>query len=528
MGQITSTFDYYYNGGPNADEKQHQGLLSTIGSKIKSAFASIFDPYSETIDPYDTGYDFVDGGNRKDIANIVNSGVLTGIYGAPYQFLQSVDPRIGATDAEAIKYNPTKFNQGIGREYAEKIVAHWPLLFITPCRQQFMDDATKKQRKKVIGNLIGDAANFSSTYQGKYYTTKFAYKEYYNCVNRMIGQLCYFLGIEDCVPNSTKDHQTNWYFSTNEAFKDYYAAAKSVVFYVDGSSMTTVEDTFENETTNSSLESELNSSVSPQARELIFLLGQDQAAKELKKSRDNYAESAFSSLNQTGMMSGSMLGDLANTGINTILNGGKIIFPKIWNDSSYSKSYSFTIKLRSPDHDKYSIFLNILVPYIHLLCLVLPQTMKENQDSNSYQTPFLVRAYSKGQFNIDMGMITSLSVSRGGEGEWSDDGLPTSMDISMTIEDLYSNLTMSNWYNESDDIFDNPWKGHKQNVEVATNSSMMDYLANLAGLNIADEEIGRQTRMLLYLEKNSWGRIGSSIHSWWDNNLQNIIRRIYE
>ena len=51
---------------------------------------------------------------------------LDGIFGIPYQFLPNVDPRITN-------------NSEIGAVYADKIMSRMPLLFLTPCKQKFME-----------------------------------------------------------------------------------------------------------------------------------------------------------------------------------------------------------------------------------------------------------------------------------------------------------------------------------------------------------------------------------------------------
>ena len=108
-----------------------------------------------------------------------------------------------------------------------------------------------------------------------------------------------------------------------------------------------------------------------------------------------------------------------------MLKGGKIVFPKIWSNSSFDRSYQLDIKLRSPDHDNLSIFLNVLKPYCKLLALTLPRAMDTAEtaskgffkqgisDPNSFRAPFLVKAAVKGMFSIDMGIITSLSATKG-------------------------------------------------------------------------------------------------------------------
>jgi hypothetical protein len=142
-----------------------------------------------------------------------------------------------------------------------------------------------------------------------------------------------------------------------------------------------------------------------------------------------------------------------------------------------------------------------------------------DEDVNAYKSPFLVKAYDKGFFNIDMGLITGLSVTRGGECEWNDDGLPTQINISIEIEDLYSTLYLPP-LDKSFDLFGGA-------VQVARNTSMMDYLSNLAGLNIADVDIGRTIQMSLYLA--SKGRRESYNYFWnsIDNGVSNLMYNLY-
>jgi hypothetical protein len=71
-------------------------------------------------------------------------------------------------------------------------------------------------------------------------------------------------------------------------------------------------------------------------------------------------------LGKLGVGSG-IVGSLGNKGVSTVTQGGKIIFPEIWANSDYSKSFNLEIKLRSPDNDPLSIFLNIIKPYCKLL-----------------------------------------------------------------------------------------------------------------------------------------------------------------
>lgn len=430
---------------------------------------------------------------------------LTGIFGMPYQFLATVDRRIPDTH--------------IGRKYSEKIIGKMPLLFLTPCEQVFMPGFAGDDRDNVLRELLmgNDNMNLNLGDSGRYYTVKFAYDKYAKFVNSMCTQLAYFLGIgnetiDGLGKKGTKLKDINWNEIKNSSFNDYFSASNAAVFYLDG--LVSLDESFNNGTMESSLASKING-YTDQANELRFLLGDQSALTALAETAADWADSLADGLSGlTDTLAGGMLSDLSQTGIQTVIHGGKIVFPKIWQDSSFSRSYSFSIKLRSPDHDSVSIFLNLLVPYIHLLAMTLPRGNTE--DPNSYLSPFLVKAYCKGMFNVDMGIITDLSVTRGAECQWNDDGLPTQIDINITIEDLYSSLFMSAG---SGNVFDA--------YAVAKNTAMVDFLANMAGLNIAETEILRREKLFGILVGSETKRIDNRIYNKFDTAISNLLAKIY-
>ena len=164
-----------------------------------------------------------------------------------------------------------------------------------------------------------------------------------------------------------------------------------------------------------------------------------------------------------------------------------------------------------------------MVPYLHLLALVLP--IAHEDYANSYNAPFLVKGYCKGLFNIEMGIITDMTVTRGAECQWNDDGLPTQMDISITIEDLYSSLYMSALKTNT---FPLGITQLKNEYSLIQNTTMMDYLANLAGMNLADEPIGRSVKMLVGLvSTTTLSNIGNNLYNKFDNAVANMIKLLY-
>lgn len=475
------------------------------------------------LNKYISGTDTLTQEEINQSVSEIMSTKTNGIEGLPYQFMENVDRRITGTKGA-----------GVGRKYGERIFSRLPLLFLTPCEPLFMDDFDAQSQKNVIDALLGNSVtNIDSLVdgKGKYYSVNFNYAEYYQYLNTMLAAVSVYLGIyNEKISIGDKPEKAigkiDWSNELNNSFKTFFSSEENVIFYLDG--LTSITESFSNDTTESSLASLVNG-FSDTAKELRFLFGNDgSVAGDLLNSASNVTSSVIDSLSSTlSGLGGGVVGSLANNGVNTVLNGGKISFPEIWSGSEFDRSYSIDIKLRSPDNDSLSIFLNILKPYCKLLCLVLPRQSSKGKnkdfDPNGYTSPFLVKAYSKGLFNIDMGIITSMSVTKGAECCWNDDGLPTQIDISLTIKDLYSHMYMSSMWNNKKNIL----SSYLTLNGVINNTSYLDFLANMAGLNIAQMEVGRRITMLYYLTRSMTAEMGSTVFNKFDQGVSKLIGNMY-
>jgi len=447
----------------------------------------------------------------------IMSTKTNGIEGLPYQFPASVDRRLTGTN--------------VGRKYAEKIFSRQPLLFLTPCEPKFMADFNNNDVNIGIRSLIdlasgrsGDGVNFIEG-TGRYYTTEFAYTDYYGYLNTMLSCVAAYMKIFN-VPitiNGTYYDQlgkVQWQNELNDSFKTFWSSGENLIFYLD--SFDSISESFSNDTTESSLASQVNQ-FSDQINEIRFLFGSDSGLSSVMEgtgtSVSSISQAITGGLGKLGIGSG-IVGSLGNKGVNTVTQGGKIIFPEIWANSDYSKSFNLEIKLRSPDNDPLSIFLNIIKPYCKLLALTIPRpiVVDGNQELNSYSAPFLVKAYSKGKFNIDMGIITGLNINKGGTGQWNDDGLPTQIDISVEIKDLYPKFAMSKVGTITS------WNSVKQ---VVNNTAYMDFLATMSGLNVGQMEMGRRTRMAVQLYKASGARLVAGIGTLFDQSVSRLEGLLY-
>ena len=473
--------------------------------------------------------------NQKQIyaRNVILSN-LTGIEGIPYQFMDTVDMRPIIPLAKDASLSSKQ--SVIGRKYTEKIISRIPLLFLTPCQPKFMEGFSSSDRTNAILALTSEFSGSldqlignSDTVKGRYYTTEFAYARYYTYLNFMLAAVASYLGLQNEYINGKKLGSIDWSTDTQDAFKTYFDSRENLVFYLDN--LETIDESFSNSTTQSAIASQING-FSDTAKELDFLLGTEKsgAIGAIREAAEGVGETVSSALGTVAseVVGKGILSSLTSTGVNSILNGGKIMFPDMWGDSSFDKGYSITFKFRSPDNDSLSIFLNVLKPYCKLLALVLPHSFSSNP--NGYRTPFLVRAYSKGLFSIDMGMITGLSAVKGAACCWNDDGLPTQIDVSIEIADLYKQLYMSGYRDDDQSVgtFSSlaVWKDvGAVKTALANNTAYMDFLANMAGLNINQMELFRRAKMFYYLMKNDINTIPSSLGTRFGQTLENAIGR---
>ena len=454
-----------------------------------------------------------------DASEFSNINSITGVLGLPYQFLPNTDPRL----IDSVK-NSAK---AIGYEYADKIVTKIPLLFISPGKASFMTRYGKKQKQNIVQRLLSfgfglskdeDSGVLNDLFDksGRYYTFEYDEKDYYSIVNPMCRIAARYLNIEDVQINGTKLDNLNWRDFTSSGIRGITDIGNymAIPFYLD--SETSISESMSNSTTQSMIASTVNSA-SDMARELRFLLGKDAGIDAIQNDSD-----VMSNLQNVQDIIGNLLGGNNFLGalaghLTTVAAGGKMMFPEIWSDSQFSRSYSCRFKFISPDPSPLSVYLNLIVPLFHLMALVGPRSIKDNP--NGYANPFLVRACYKGFFNIDTGIITDMSITKGAECQWTPEGIPTSMEVDITIKDLYNNMALTP--TDADD-----WK-----YDTMNNTALMDYIANLCGINVFKPEIARtldmwyvnnfENRVRDFFKVNIWGSIQDAI----SNTIVNDIFR---
>lgn len=472
--------------------------------------------------------------SSKEYLNMLDSSLKVhttrGIHGMPYQFLPVVDNRIDGSED----------NNVFGRKFADKIVAKMPLLLMTPGTAKFMSSFSEEERRQVllssifgvVDNNAKDSLMNTMSKDGRYYSFKNQYNEYFQYVRAMAKIMANYMGVGDKEVNGKKlGGPFNGIFGSFDWEKDIQSDiskltrfANCTAWYIDSEKQ--ISENLSNETTESMLKSSING-LSDYARELQFLLGTSAyavgtgsvASRADALFGQDQLNANIESVNEfiNKVMPGQTGGIFTRltSNIQTLVAGGKLIFPEIWSDSSFGgRSYDISLKLRCPDPTPLGIFLDIMIPIIHIICFTAPRS----STANGYVSPFLVRAFYKGMFNVDMGIITSLNITRGAEGSWSRSGIPTSVDINFTIKDLYSSLTIS----KADSY-----------QPIMDNLPLLDFLANMAGININEPDVFRQIE--LYLGAGAVSRISDflrfdmfrGLEQWVGNTAMFIYDRLF-
>ena len=454
------------------------GLLGnavTAGSELIDTLEDLGDTLLESVKKAAKG----PGELRANVA----ATSLQGVFGAPYQFLPIVDPRQNNSESGSGYLDNSDNNLGyFGSIFGEKIVARMPLLVMIPGVAEFLPGASEEEMQGVIGSLTNAGTAVLDSIANKpikYFGLKPDWVRYFDYVNAMCNAAEVMLEIppEHWFAENRTLGVYDWSNNLNEVSRNTFLCYRGgVMFYTNAEP--SYSESFSNSTVPSQLLSKING-LSEIGREINLIAGNfgggalgkladtfgngegGNTSAEIQSKIANIASGAGGG----GGISG-ILGEIFS-GATTLIAGGHLMFPEIWSDSQYSRDLSFSIKLVSPDNDKISLYHNIIVPLLHIIAFTAPH----NVDVNGYISPFLVKVYYKGMFNCDLGIINTVSITKGGEGNWNQSGIPTVVDVNINIKELYSQFTISN-NNEDTTFYDN--------------LQLMDYVGNLCGINIAE------------------------------------------
>jgi hypothetical protein len=286
-----------------------------------------------------------------------------------------------------------------------------------------------------------------------------------------------------------------------QVFKNY----NYVQFFIDPD--VSPNEDLTNETGASSLKSIFDTGSSTM-KEVQFMANSGGIDSETLKT---FTEESSSAL-QSGVSA--ILGDNAVSGalsriINLggeVLQGNNIIIPDIYQNSSYSKSYSITVHLKAPYGSKLGYYMDVFVPMMHLLALAMPR----QESANSFSSPFLLKAYVDGIFTCNLGIANSISISKVAD-SWSVAGLPSEVDVTLNITDLYCDLMMSPSSNPT---------------AFVNNSSLIEYLATNCGLDLTAPNFSIKYQNIINSYTSSLLDVPSNVKSEVEQKIYNLISSV--
>lgn len=424
------------------------------------------------------------------------SNLTMHLFGMPYQFPKAVDPRMSVVSSS------------IGKKFTENIMLEAPVCTIIPGNPSYLPGKKKSRKRTTAQALIqGSNGDFSALKQLfkdmdkdelRLYDFSSAYTEYMKYVNVLCRAGATFLELNETSEGLgttssfqrydwkayrwNKNAQTSFISRVgslgsgkkfnmkskdksadsgklNEVFKNF----NYVQFYIDPD--VSPSESLNNSTGESMVKSMLDNGSST-IKEISFMANSGgidtKTLSQFTSSSISALQSGVSSILGDSTVAGS-LSRIINLG-SDVLKGNNIIIPDVYQNSQYTKSYQITVHLKSPYGTKLGYYMDVFVPMMHLLALAMPR----QQSANAYGSPFLVKAYVDSVFTCNLGIVDSISINKISD-SWSVAGLPSEVDVTLSITDLYCDLMMT---------------PSSSPIQFINNSSLIEYLATNCGIDI--------------------------------------------
>ena len=278
-----------------------------------------------------------------------------------------------------------------------------------------------------------------------------------------------YSNVSDTSGNQAQQKNDGWLSRFGDAYMaNRRDAHQFLTLHVNHTGQTS--ESFSNSVRESDISSKVNG-FSSSARSARFSFSEGNTGigiiDEVKSSIASFVSGRLDAIHMSGLMSlaGSAFADI----------------PKHYDTSSANfPSASYTMNLKTWSGDKISQLINLYVPVTCMLAAALPLSTGKQ----SYTSPFLCRLYSRGRNKIQLGMITSLSITRGtGNLGWTKDGQCLGIDITFEVTNLSS--IMHAPIDSGASYFDlllKPWK-----KVMDEDSAFSDYMAILGNLSLQDQ-----------------------------------------
>lgn len=313
---------------------------------------------------------------------------------------------------------------------------------------------------------------------------------------------------------SQDSENADWGAFEADSFGDFLNAelrdgSAFVTFRVDNTD--TISESFTNSTGEAPIKSKLNGMASSNRETRFSLADGNLGDGLLMDAIEGFIGSAKDLL--TGGLDSVGLGGLA------AFSGRAFVeIPDIWTDSSADlPKMNYTIQLRTPYNNPLSRMQNLYVP----LCMILAGGLPLSTGKQSYTSPFLVELYSQGRNQTRLGIIDSISITRGvGNLGWNNIGEPMGIDVTFSVTDLSTIMHMpivSKFKGSVLDSVDPEISAYLDKDTYDDDNTFTDYMAILGGLSLADQIYPvNKLRLRAATRKAQWRKMRSpAYHANW-------------
>lgn len=249
---------------------------------------------------------------------------------------------------------------------------------------------------------------------------------------------------------------------------EFRQGSQFAVFKVDNTG--SISESFSNVTTESELSQKLNSTAS-QIRDIRFSMADGNLVDSFVTNAIGAVAGAATDL-ALGAISGVTFG--MSDFLQGLASAGYIDIPKHWQNSNAKlPGGSYKIRLISPYGNVMSQMQNIYIP----LCMLLAGTLPMAAGRSAYGSPMLCQLYDRGRCQIKLGIIESLSITRGTSNlPFNLKGNALALDVSFNVVDLSSIMHMP--------LTTSGMFGNNVEMTLDDDNILTDYLAVLAGQDL--------------------------------------------
>lgn len=518
------------------------GAITKWGGKVaeNNGWAVRFDDVSVG-DMADAMWGDVYGERSDEMHDIMGQpiGRMLFVHGMPFQYTHITDRRgksdrfWGESGDEGTEGVASSGNELYGRSYSKDIAASMPIAIITPGVPKFLENLKSSFKKRnsagnaILGGLNAFASGTASaqdifnslvseeegSYQ--YYSLRVDTESYFKYVNGLCQTSAQFMGLDSEYYRNQSCTKFDWgkynYFKTQDysIFAEILGPDNGVAFAYDPTG--SVSDQISSTTTESMLAGMFNS-INSSAREIEFITGYAGATSVsnlFSSSIGDYTPADMSDVDGANNIIGQIKNSWSRlTGwLQNSIHGMNMRFPEIWSDTNHSTSYQIEMHFITPYATNFCKWRYVLVPFFHIFALAAPRS---DVNVSQYASPFLIRAFSKGYFNVEMGIIETLNVKRFGDGKMiSSDGVPTQIDVDVSFKDLYHVLAMT----ARDDNFS----------LFLSNTGLFDMIGTVSGVNMNTLDMADRFNLLTSSASSAVSSIGGN----WKRHISDRVRRAF-